>query len=808
MDLASLPAGGYTLELALRNTISQALGAPLYTWSFTKSAAAATPFDLVAGIGLYPAAQTHLADCDYGRPAAIFLPRGTLSAAQLPNLRLYENGSAILASFDVVRYWDAGGTDVAILHVNALWKWRNGAPLKYRVAFGSEAVSQTNVDISTLGWLTTLLANGPSITNAAGQVFTVAADPAKTIVVEAIGPSYVVFRMNAVYYRVGSTPFANCQCRVRYDVGSPLLQFEWIRTPTIPSTIVSKHSFTIATSLSASWENGNGVNPMTAAQYTEGLEGWAANINGATKTAVLVRDFVEKFPQQIEIHNSSIDYNNRPGNLGMTFGAAGLTLANVNKWLCFHEGNEDLTLPTAYYDFLAANNVALKPSVEGTALVASKPEYARDAIFCGQMIDRFAILLNVAANTDTSAWFRLFDDDPPVMPRRSRWALSGVLGPTTYADASSPLEDALAAQANGFTKNTERCGNFGWLNYGDYNEREVVNSVPRRSDNYRDWNTKTHYGGDVQDWLAFARTQDTRWLQWARKATQHHYSIDMVRYDALPGGVPSARDHWPGCQFHVLGWTHQGFAVDGLSEEDTIGYQGHFITVDAFLLGWLLDGDRAALDAYNQYRLGTQQWFSFFLAQHVAGATPREFNHPLDCSISFLEQFHDATLLPFIYGTAAGLRATPMLPHTGPLSAPLSHSRYWELTHDAAHASYIVSSSTAIGTEYEVMYAMALAATAFTISGDVTHLTKFDPVLAALPASVHRDPDPLWDGVAAGHGRIFGPGPLGDKFGPMQIGRLQYAQLLSQGQSPLPEAESEEVTYLLNVKLALTVKSG
>src|SRR5207248_3309059 len=120
----------------------------------------------------------------------------------------------------------------------------------------------------------------------------------------------------------------------------------------------------------------------------------------------------------------------------------------------------------------------------------------------------------------------------------------------------------------GYCRATQRYGDYGWCNYGDYHHIDLVEK-PWRPSLHRNW-LNDHYGISLTSWLMFARSASSLLLRLARRITDHHGSIDMIRFDraASESVRPSVQGHSPGSFAHCKAITHWGGRDYGMDQDD------------------------------------------------------------------------------------------------------------------------------------------------------------------------------------------------------------------------------------------------
>lgn len=495
------------------------------------------------------------------------------------------------------------------------------------------------------------------------------------------------------------------------------------------------------------------VNPNTAAGSRS--DGWFSVLTENAELGLLVRDIWQKYPKEVELGPKAAALHLWPHHGQRAYSLEEeLGPRTFYKLPCFHQGRLlDLRLPSDYFRLLELQR-------ETTEL---RPEWAATANASGvAMTNEFAIVaLPKGRANELPGWQRLWEIDPIAMPDPAWCAATAALGTMAARDNDfGPIEDTVEDSLLGYA-NLNRIAVYGQFVYGNTHHRWLPSE--HRASLHRVW-FNNHYHTAGLPWMLFFRSGSQPMLAWARINNSYHASIDQVRYDSLRGyrlgdgstrpGAPEFKWHVPGAFYHCKSHVPWGGEAYGMPQSDShSGLVGHWVDPDGLLYAWLIDANRWSKDGYELWLRGLKE-----VRTLPEGGTKREINTTLSRALVAYDYTHDPTMLPAIYGMAAGLRGAPLATQQpGALWEPLWPARYVERTRDPEYRQFVLNSSRQTR-ELAGIEALGLSALAYKLSGDKQLLLRHSNWLYDLTRSLHKERDPLYNNFG------LGPGPLGDGF--------------------------------------------
>lgn len=506
------------------------------------------------------------------------------------------------------------------------------------------------------------------------------------------------------------------------------------------------------------------ITPKLASLATLGtrLDGWGTieTANGAL--TLLTRHAREKYPKELELGPTGLSYHIWPlHGQPRTNLAEDTSPQNLHKLRCLHSGRElRFPLPDAYAEAIRISNDTTE----------CRPEWSTEANEQGIAI-RAELALVCSGVLEAPNWQKLYEQRPAAYPSSAWLAQSEVFGRQAPVEgAYTSLEETFVRAMVGFGYGSERLEILGQFLYGDL--PHVTLPAEMRPDLHRVRGALYHYQGLSSLWRMVIRHGNQELLDMARRCTDLYASIWQTKWDGmrgyqlangtLSGGRADFGNHLPGGFFHCKALKPTGGEAYGMVHRDGHqGLHGHWTEPTGLLLAWYLDADLWAKESYELYLEGVRKYQAFPIR-----GTGREVNGPLVFAIEAYNHTHDATLLPYIHGMGAALRAIPLATQqvqanqggpAGPLFHPEWPVRYYEQTRDPAYASFIIEAAKLRSYEQSLSY--ALSAAAYELTGDKQLLERHLPSLVAFEKNLFRRPGTYWDGYGAqvgiGDGGLF-----------------------------------------------------
>ncbi len=397
--------------------------------------------------------------------------------------------------------------------------------------------------------------------------------------------------------------------------------------------------------------------------------GWAALLSEAACLSVFVKDFWQKFPQEIEIENIRPDgilrlhFWPKNGDLrGSGFENElsldnQLALENIYKLDYLHTGKYlDFRMPQSYIDklnFLARNNY------DGY----SQLEYIYDWNHDGEDGGSNDNLIN-ALNTSSKGlcisndFTLLFHSGSVSKAELNQYAKINQYGPharssaehnvrtktegniaakdeSVFPIAEAVLEESQNLYSNIINDNDE----YGRWIYADIHDDWLIeksfisegelklNGLPVLK---REW-TGSHYRNVFTPWFLYLRGGSHKMLNWARVNTQHFMDVSTVNSD--DGNELLTNDFKPaGSYFHCHSFIPYGNNANGM----------HWANPDALLYSYLITGD---LNAKENYEIWIASIFRTSLSSSDAG---RNASNVLGEIVNGYQYSFDPTLLFYL----------------------------------------------------------------------------------------------------------------------------------------------------------------
>ena len=401
--------------------------------------------------------------------------------------------------------------------------------------------------------------------------------------------------------------------------------------------------------------------------------------------SVFLRDIWQKFPKELEVSKEGLQIHFWPRHGIRTFNESELYgESEIYKLRYFHHGRLfDLRFPTEAYSALAEMNQKAMWDPEGMIEAAISGNAQGVAIGNEFMVMLHAAEEEALTTQPQAVTASLFQQDPHARPDPSWSVNTGVAGKLT---ASNPVqfpeaESGLNSLHTNYMKSVIETGTeYGMFIYA--NTHNHWSPDENRALLHRVWQAG-HYQHVWTPWMLYFRGGPFELLRWARAHSDHYMDISTVNYADPERGI---RFHTTGAMYHAKGFVPWGSAASGaeLAPSKTknmghAGLQGHYINPDAFLFRYLIEGNRRALDVY-------QNWVASLKATSPWHGASRETNTTLGEMLPLYRLTWDTDILVHIAAIANAMVTIPMeeMPH--PPSQPVWHqswfSQLYDLTRD------------------------------------------------------------------------------------------------------------------------------
>lgn len=464
-------------------------------------------------------------------------------------------------------------------------------------------------------------------------------------------------------------------------------------------------------------------------------------VSGATaRVTLLVKDFWQKFPQEVTLSRNGIGFWQWPLNGADAIPTGTQTeVANLHKLLWLHTGknmrvggDRSTGFPKPVADALATYTDPSHPNSttysvvdmkswllsnpDGDPIVAAKNTTAEGL----SLMSELALVVNTPEG-DAPDQLQLFNESPVALAPADWNAESEALGPYLAGRQEDypEMEQLVLDSIDGVRRQSDRLGLYGKFLYGDtIGGLELVAGPKARPELYR-VRSNSHYHNASTPWLLFYRggAQQKSLLHWARRLTGYYSTNAMVR---------SGNDS--GKFFHISALVPWG----GPDRSDwTVSAVHHYCDPDALLWSWFIDGNRWSKDGYDLFAARVTPLVA------TAGDERRDQQATLYNAIELYRYSHNRDLLTSIHKLADRVMSTGLRETNADTATftPYWLSRFADLTHDEPKVADYISSnifipdggphdSDDIGINAGGFSSLALSASAYRISGDVRLLER------------------------------------------------------------------------------------
>ena len=708
-------------------------------------------------------------------------PKGALLDST--KLRLVqEDGTSVLAQFTPRATWSRGGS-LKWVGLDFVAAYRDGVPHKYSVEFGPDVnrpalkgglvVKETAQEIviqrgeerfSFSKQQTPERATHPDayIVDHNGAAFSLWRDTKRRVELEERGPVRAVVRVEGDFISAKGKPLCRAVTRMFFYVGKPFVRYQHTIVVTcdtnkvqfrdmgfrIPVEDVSDVRFGAdGETLSLTAGKGESLSLLQAAEkefllrrfaggkgevLSEGkaAAGWVQGLTGKRAVTVVLKDFVELFPKELEADRNGFTIHFWPAH-GITRKRP-LTKKNIMQfWFC-HQGDLlDFRFPKVDRDLLDSWNAEDMPT---------KPDfYAQDRAAKSSaegigIMNEFLVSTRPAKQAEQGiADARMFQQDPHGLPDPAWLCGTEVFGKMHHKDPEGHPETEASIQlpARAAARVEDARHNKGMFNYGDV--RCSTSFYPAR-DNWglrRHWNAM-HYNFPMMLWLNYARSADPFWWRLCRATTRHMMSIDTVQCDT-GNGKPA------GAQYHCKGWVH--WASD-------YGIGGHLSDLDYLVQAWYLGGDRRALDMFRRWLKSVKHPKKGILDRRWHGtdyAACREGTGTFCAILLAYQETWDPALIPSIDAWADSAFREPLGKYLWPDYSPFI-ARWMDFS-NSPEARQRLLEWKGMGRSYSLYPRMIPLAYQWFLTGDAHYLERARAVIQGKRMTMFQSPGHEFDGA-------------------------------------------------------------
>lgn len=471
---------------------------------------------------------------------------------------------------------------------------------------------------------------------------------------------------------------------------------------------------------------------------------------------VLTRYISNKEPAQVVSAFGDTSYCGWPANKADTNAAEDYTDLNELwklKWL--KNGTYlNCNMPSGYQVAFSGEDVSADLGRASDGQYEFTLETVRNADMVGVTLGyEFGVNLGAASG---SAYQNLWEQKPIGFKTPATACATKALGPvapygSTYTDCDAVAKETLIGSFNNEYRYTLR----GWHVFGNTHHHEFP--YRGRPDYHRLWNNN-HYGITRALWMNLFASADSGLLSHARRSTDFTANIAQVRHTPA---VDSGRARYEGALYHCKSWIPWGYRASGQSvygNESDAAFCSHYAYPDSLLLAYYMDANLWAKGGYDAWlngvgtHMGPAGVVGFHWPQSSYG---REVNTSLyQALVAYEYNPVQSGLLAGISGMKATLlNAYPSgVPFTngnqpGPIWESAFLSKYYEVfPGDEEFKQWLLDSAdnVDVNTQTEGEWGMALAATAYDITGDPAYLTQFSGMLDRMPRRPYNGPSGAW----------------------------------------------------------------
>ena len=488
------------------------------------------------------------------------------------------------------------------------------------------------------------------------------------------------------------------------------------------------------------WNHCRLVNAAPQAAEGAKSDGWALASGKAGVAAVALRNVWQLYPKELEVARDALSVHFWPAHGAQTYTEQEeLEHRNLYKFFYCHQGRYlDLKFPQKYYEGARAVCGPMLEQQDVNAIAANGQGLAISNDF--QLTVQSALPPEAAARS--AALYQRNPHaiaDPAWNGRTEAEGRFAAADPKRFANVEKALD-------MGYRQNTttpDILAEYGmWIWPDTHNNWSPVAKLPEW---HRIWNL-SHYQNVWEGWLLYLRSGSVWTLDWARNNTAHYMDVGTVNYD---DPLHRLQGHIKGAMYHTKGLLPWGSPIhDQECGDDYVECGAHFINPDAFIISYLVMGDRRGLELMRAWGRSLDRV-----------ALPPERSREQAVTIGELFSYYTTTWDPQALVHLSDLTSEYLSQSCRANGFGFYHSqyirRYWELTRDPALRRWTEEAWASGIRAYQV------AALMYEWTGDRKYLTEMMPGISTLGQLFYDNPqDPL-------HG--YGP-RLGD------LGSGRFAQ--------------------------------
>jgi|GEM_PF-3600046 len=470
-------------------------------------------------------------------------------------------------------------------------------------------------------------ARGPYMVGSDGTVFRASADPDCEVIVEEQGPlmtivraagahrsgdqtlgRYVVrmyFYANLPYVRVQHTfiiaedttkttyrdigltfPFAGSRARF----GLPNSTASETHTHGQFTSTVTADSISL---LQRRWDDfivmQNSDSPNVLVQ-SDKAPGWF----GRDKVAVLVKDFWQNFPKELQADRDGLTVHLWPAH-GQTVMSPEETASVEQGWrLMFaHQGEQlNFNMPNEYFEGPLTKEYGFAYYRNGKYQLAYGAGAKKaNAMGLGKTHDMLLVFGDAAETDKLTALNRAFQAGVHFLPDPNYLCATGAAGWMQPQDKETfPIEEDRMSSGFDYLMRTTLDLNeaYGMFNYGDSFTSIKLHTKNQEPFYYRLW-AGYHHGRARTPWLLYMRSGDPKYLKWANANTTHLADVDTCHWT-----TPYFASHPSTSAMKLIGGMHD---YKGIVHWHTGSRTGEYNSqMDFLMYGYYLTGNRRLWD--------------------------------------------------------------------------------------------------------------------------------------------------------------------------------------------------------------------
>lgn len=719
VNVGELPAGKYRVRARIvgGNQYRTIPGCE-FEKSGEKRSEVAFPKD---GIPLIVHASAHSPGMPWPITTGVPLPRGMTESSE--QFALLENGKPVTAQFTARATWTPTG-QVRWLGLDFVANQDKGKPREYRVvrkpktdpAAPTLLVQETpetiavdtgkrrfTVDRKRFAGIARV--GGAYLVDDKGERFDAIHDQEVWVAVEEKGPVRATIAATG-WYTSAKTKGKLCrfQTRITAHAGQPYIDVNHVTILTYDTRNrkLADVGFDLKADGLSRWTFGVDGKPVTGdgtawlhqdrwdhlrvfqndKPLAEGkrADGWMSVATKTGSVSVLARNFWQLYPKEFEVGRDTITLHFWPkhGHVAFT-DEEELTRRNIHKIFYAHQGPLlDLQLPRKYYDAMKKVHAmierqdenALQANGQGLAIGNDFRICFQEETGTAEIGRHAAVFQNPPHAIADPAWIsktevegRFAPEDRKRFPNVEKVLVDGFHG--------SHVSSILGSDAYGM-----------WIWPDTHNNWEPALKIPEW---HRFW-LNTHYQGGWVNWLMYLRSGDPRLYRWAMDNTDHLINVSTVNHDNPAEPIIG---HMAGAMYHTKGFLPWGSQTARVSKgDDYVEVGAHFINPDAFIIRWLLLGDRRA-------KAMMEEWGGRALGR---AALPPERSREACVTLGELISYYQATWDPqailYIHDLADELMSRPVAEIPAAGGHGFFHQqwvrRYWELTRDPRLVAWVL----------------------------------------------------------------------------------------------------------------------